>query len=41
MPQSPIHDPGWQAYRHVVKVRFNTDQLNRIDQSVPRARSLA
>ena len=32
MPRAPVHDPRWQAYRHVVKVRFNTDQLNGIDQ---------
>ena len=32
MSRAPVHDPHWQAYRHVVKVRFNTDQLNRIDQ---------
>ena len=32
MPDSAVDEPRWQAYRHVVKVRFNTEQLNRIDQ---------
>ena len=32
MPRRPVHEPRWQAYRHVVKLRFTTDQLNSIDQ---------
>ena len=32
MPNQPHYDPAWSAYRHVVKLRFNTEQLNRIDQ---------
>ena len=32
MPRPPVDDPRWQAYRHVVKVRFNTEQLNLIDE---------
>lgn len=32
MPSPRAHDPAWQAYRHVVKVRFTSNQLGRIDQ---------
>ena len=28
----PIHDPDWEPYRHVVKLRFAASELNELNQ---------
>jgi hypothetical protein len=32
MGSPPIHDPDWEPYRHVVKLRFAASELNELNQ---------
>ena len=32
MGSRPIHDPDWEPYRHVVKLRFAASELNELNR---------